>query len=422
MKKQAVLFLEPINHIFGVLHTAHQKGYAAISLNCLGIKASAPYAEAQDCISAEYRISSWTDKTAVMAAFEQICADFDVVGTYTGSEITLEYNAIFRQQLGLPTSTPETVVRNLNKLKVRRLLNDHGLSALQTVSMKEMATLQEWPFERSGFFKPNSGAGSANVWHCKTMDDLRNSIVKWHDRNRIQYQVLLDHIESTGEYFLEEAAPGKLFSVESIVVDGKVTVIGMTGRAVSARDSAIEMGCFFPFSSPFEKSIIEKVTRIHEVMEIKHGPTHAELIIDDKGNLELVEMNIRFAGYDMLSVVSYALQKDFSETLLALALGQLPDCNSFKPVVASGIAMVMPPSDLKIFESLDFPQDVVFTRLMKPLGEEIKSHDSQLDYVGSGVLLADNSEQLIEKLCAIRSNTTVNGKSIEHCQNNEIVI
>lgn len=345
MKKQAVLFLEPINHIFGVLLTAHKKGFAAISINSLGIKASSPYEEAQQSIAAEYKVPSWTDKESVMSVFEQICQDFEVVGTYAGSEITLEFNAIFRQKLGLCTSPPETVVRNLNKLKVRQLLIEQGLSALKAVSMDEAKQLTTWPFKGTCFFKPNSGAGSANVWHCKTLNDVEVCIARWDERNKIRYKVLLDHIESTGEFFLEEAAQGKLFSVESIVLNGKVSVIGMTGRALSARDSAIEMGCFFPYSNPFEQKIIEKVIRIHEVMGIEHGPTHTEMIIDDKGNIELVEMNLRFAGYDMLAVMSHALQSDFAEILLSLAMDQQPICGDFKPVSAAGLTMIMPPED-----------------------------------------------------------------------------
>lgn len=424
MKQQAIIILEPLNHMFKVLQTAHERGYVAISMNSLGANATPPYEAAQACVDAEYRVPSWTDRDAVLQVFERIKNDFDVVGTYASSEITLPLDAIFREQLGLPNSGVGTVVRNLDKLKVRSLLRENGLSNLRTLSMAEIQDLTEWPFPGStAFFKPNSGAGSANVWHCRNMDDVKKCLEKWSYKDEIPYSILLDLIDSTGQYFLEEAAIGKLFSVESLVVDGTVNVMGFTDRAVSARDAAIEMGLFFPYKNRFEQQIIDKISKIHQAMGIKHGPTHAEIIVDEKGNIELVEMNLRFAGYDMLAVVSHSLQQDVSELLVDLALGKQLKLELPEQIrKAAAISMVMPPLDIEVFDSISFPDSVHFSKVMKPLSHKVISHDSQLDYIGSCVFTAESYEDLLQKNEQIRKQIIVNGKSIEHCQNNEIQI
>lgn len=420
---QTILFFEPINHMYKVLISLAKRDYKIIAFHTMPINAVAPYEQANELIEQAIEIKSWYDFDALEKIVNDIQKDHDIKGIYAGAEITLPFEAYIKEKLGLPTNGYETTLRNLDKYRVRKTLAEKGLTQLACFSKSELEAMDSWPLQGAGFFKPANGAGSANVWRINSIEQLRKCQLQWNDKSNIMYDFLRDYMEKNDEYFLEQEAQGELMSVEVMTFEGQSQVLGMTSRSVASRDSAIEMGCSFPYEHKFKAQIIEKVLQYHQALDIKHGATHTEVIVDEDGNVELVEMNLRFAGYDMLYVISRAYDTDISQAIADLVVGQkprLPELSDVKKF--SGFLCIMPPDGLKTFDSIEFPEKIELSRVLKAVGHEFKSTDSQLDYVGSCIISADSYGALLDTAKEVRDGIKVNGKTFADDINAQVVL
>ena len=120
-------------------------------------------------------------------------------------------------------------------------------------------------------------------------------------------------------------------------------------------------------------------------------------------------MNLRFAGYDMLYVISRAYDQDISQAIADLVVGKKPQLpNEIKKI--SGFLCIMPPDGLVQFDSIEFPQQIELSRVLKPLGEPLKGTSSQLDYVGSCIISADSYPAFLDTARQVRAEIKVNGQ------------
>ena len=283
---KALLVLEPLNHIYGVINAAKARGLAVVVMHTLPLVAPVPFAYGADNIDLAIEIDGWHDVQALSNQLEEQAPWYEFVGTYTATEITLPLAAWVQQKFQLPGTPYKTLKRCLDKDRVRKTLHDRGLTELRSLDMEAIGQLEHWPFDGPGYFKPVNGSGSVNVKQVSTLSELKALISAWQDKSHIHFSVLRDYIERNNRYFLEEAAKGELLSVESFVQQGELSVLGMSSRAVLARDTAVEMGGSFPYEHPFKLQIIDKVRAIHKVLGITHGPTHTEVMVDDVGHVE----------------------------------------------------------------------------------------------------------------------------------------
>ncbi|MGL1958985.1 MAG: ATP-grasp domain-containing protein [Colwellia sp.] len=419
--QKAVLFFEPLNHMYKVLISISKRGYKVIALHTMPVKAVPPYEEADELIHSSIEINDWYDFKVLEHQISAIKEEFDICGIYAGAEITLSFEAYIKEKLSLPTSGYEITTRNLDKYQVRKRLKAHGLTKLACLSKQELMNLTEWPLSGAGFFKPTNGAGSVNVWRINSIDKLNECKSRWEDKSDIYYDFLKDYIEKSNEYFLEQEAEGDLFSVECMTFEEQTQVLGITSRSVLQRDPAIEMAMSFPFHHSFGEEIEVQVKQYIKVLGIKNGATHTEIIVDSDGNIELIEMNLRFAGSDMLYATSEAFNFDISEALADLVLGQKPKLPDTTTNFAS-LLLIMPPIELTHFNSIEFPESVKFSRLMKPLGKSIISTTNQIDYLGSCIITAPSYDELLKLSQHVRAEIKVNGQTIQHDTNSQIIL
>jgi biotin carboxylase len=224
--------------------------------------------------------------------------------------------------------------------------------------------------------------------------------------------------------FLEEEAAGELLSLEGYCYRGRYTPLGITDRAVLARDVAIEMGARFPCPHPRRDEIVQKVRAIHELLGVEHGATHTELIVPfGEGDIELVELNLRFAGGETLLQVDHAFEIQFEDDLLALAMGEAP-ATAEPPRTVRYVAEedFLAPAHIRRFESIDIPgDDVFFKKIIPKPGAELKSTNFQSDYIASLLVAADTYAGVLARVREIRAAVAINGHRLGDDPNNVVI-
>lgn len=408
------LVFEPTNHLWQVIPAADRHGYDVVVFHTLPILTSGPYAPGVASIALAHRMSGWDDVDDCLAEVLKVCAGRQVAGAYAAQEITLELEARVQEEFGLPTKGSAAVRELLNKATVRRRLRDAGLSRLRSFEQSELDQMRSWPVgDRALYFKPVHGAGSACVTRCRSLAEVKLAAVDWAAADERSLPVLGPYLDlNGGAFFLDEEATGELLSVEGYTYQGRFRSIGLTSRLVLKRNVAVEVGWTFPYQHPLGDEIVAAVTRMHEVLGVRHGPTHTEVMVSDDGDVELVEMNIRFTGTDSLAAINLSYGVMFEDDLVALATGAEPSLPLHRQCFASR-NHILAPTGLDRIETLEIPErDLAFLKVTRPPGSVLHSTDRQFDYIASFIVGGATHEEAVARAYDVRRRTLVNGRPI----------
>lgn len=422
--QECFIVLEPSNHLFKVAERAAARGLHVIVFHNMPLGASGEYRKGLEAIGEAHRIESWFDEAAALAQIEAVLDGRLLRGTYAGFESVLMIEADLRARYGLPTHGRELLGKLFNKRWVRTRLREQGLSALRDFDPRALLADSHWPLgERAGYLKPISGTGSIHVSRCAGLDDVRAGLAQW-DADAIAFRdIQRPHLRRGGGLFLEEEAEGELMSLEGWVYEGRYHVLGLTSRTVLARDPSIEMGATFPYEHRLRERIEEKIGAIHCALGLVHGATHTELMVGPDGGIELVELNVRFGGADLLLLINFALDQSAGEVLVDLGCGIEPE-----PVVRGqgGYAVMqqlLAPAGTTRLDAISLdPQLVIENKMLKPAGSAIASTDHQHDHVGAFIVLGDSYASSLEKARQVRATAAINGRSIAADPNNIVVL
>lgn len=430
------LVLEPGNHMYLVIEAARRRGLTVVVCHGQPVAPPAPFDQALASVSHFVQVDGWLDGQHAFETIVAWCGDRPVRGTYAGYEITLRTDARLRQHFGLPGSSPDKIAFLLDKLAVRTRLRDASLSKLRFVEDAALRGLSEWPFPgRAAFLKPVNGTGSVYVRRCTSLADVREHLAQWDGNGRPLKRFTTDHLKAGRGLVLEEEAVGELISVEGYCHRGTYVPLGITDRTVLARDIAIEMGNTFPCPHPRREEIFDKVRAIHACLEIDHGATHTELIVPargagegpgdgpgDDGDIELVELNARFAGGDILILIDHAFGIRFEDELVRLAMGEAPAALPAQPVRYVAGQDFLPPAHARQFDSIDIPgDDVLFKKLVIKLGTALSSTAFQSDHLAAFVVAADSYAGALARAGEIRAATAINGVLLGDDPNNVVI-
>ena len=416
--------LEPVNHLYKVIEAAKRRGYDILVIHSMDLGASGAYRAGFEAIDEAVRIPGWDDESAVVSLIETRLAGRRLVGTYAGIESSLPVEAMLRMHAGLPGHDVARLRQLLNKRWVRERLLEAGLTALRCFDPREVIVSGQFPADlASGFLKPICGTGSIHVTRCRSLDDLARGLDDWDRQLRRFRAVHLHHLALGGDLFLEEAAVGELMSLEGWVADGVYVPVGITSRTVLRRDESVEMGAVFPYAHPLHERIVAKIADIHAALGLRHGPTHTELIVSPSGEVELVELNVRFVGSDVLLLMNQALGLRVEDALCALACGEVPTGQDYTPRGFACLQLMLAPEGTEQLESVEIDTSLVddFT-LMKPIGFRFESTGFQQDQIARFLISDTSYDGVIRKAAQVRAGARINGLLLTDSPNNVVLL
>jgi hypothetical protein len=407
------VLLEMMNAMVLVAQEAKRRGFRVVALNRAPLTATGPFAVPPGVVDDLVPIRSWADDAELDAVFDDLAHGGPVVGTYAVFEAVLPHEARLRQRSGLPATPPEVVRAVLDKAQVRSVLRQQGLSRLASVSLDEALSWPAWQFDGAAVLKPANGTGSALCFVVGSMTEIRDAAEQVRAA-KVVNPLMRDYILAHGQFLLEEKAEGELLSVESLVLDGEVHVLGLTGRYVLAQDPVVEQGLFFPCHHPQRDAIVAASEAIHRSLGLVHGATHLEVMVDESGGVELIDFNPRFAGFASTVSFGEVFGFPFETVLTDVACGVRPDLGFVDgPTRFAAEMLVMPPQGTTELREVVFPADAVVPRLMKPLGERLTGRSDQLDAVGMFIVSGGSASGVHDRALQARRQVLVNGRPIE---------
>lgn len=83
MGLKAILFFEPVNHVYKVMLAAADMGYAVVVMHQMKLFAPKPYERSLESVAVDVEVDDWFDEEALLEQARRCTEGYDVQGTYT---------------------------------------------------------------------------------------------------------------------------------------------------------------------------------------------------------------------------------------------------------------------------------------------------------------------------------------------------
>lgn len=208
---------------------------------------------------------------------------FDAVVSF--SEKTLLLASLIGEKLQVTHNPVDCVLKSRNKQLFRETLK----GSIYELPVRSINTIEEAvPFldiHGKIIIKPICGSGSYGVYELRRGDDISN-------------------ITFDGTYVAEAYVEGQEFSVESLSLNGRHQVLGITKKYTTGTPNYIETGHDFParLTKELNKKIATAVEELLNILGHRWGPAHTEIKVNEK-YLHFIETQTRFGGDQIWEMV-----------------------------------------------------------------------------------------------------------------------
>jgi biotin carboxylase len=262
-----------------------------------------------ECLIADYRS---TENIFPLVAAAHACRPFAQV--YSSTEMGLVPAAKLNELLGLGGTSVKAVTTLKDKPLMRKKLQENNLSVVKFAigsSRSDLASFSS-SLSRPMIVKPVDSSGSFGVF----MLDYPNS--------ERAVQKLFDQLQACGlkEFLMEEFLVGNEISVESFSFEGRHILLACTQKFIA--DNFVEIGHVVPalLDPNTSRLLAELVPQFLDLMEIKDGPCHTEVMLTDHGPY-IIESHNRTGGDHIPQLVEMAVGVQLFELAFGWPIGRV---------------------------------------------------------------------------------------------------
>lgn len=316
--------------------------------------------------------------------------------------------ALASERLGLDHHPPSAAAATRDKLAMRRLLDRSEVPQpgyLPVPEGEEEAALGRAAHE-FGYplvLKPRTGSASQGVVRVDGPAD--------HDEARATVRRVADSLGESGPLVVEKLITGSEVALEGMVVGGDLTTLAVFDKPDTPT------GPTFPETllvtpSRHTAAELEELGRVvaaaTTALDLRHGPVHAEAIIDGRGHVHLLEVAARSIGGLCGRSLRFGLMNTSLEQLiLATALGRPP--TQHRQPGGSGV-MMLPVERAGVLEGVGGLEEarnmegIVEIDITIPPGTEVRplpDGDRYLGFVFGVGADAAEAEQRIRRAVAV---------------------
>lgn len=227
--------------------------------------------------------------------------------------VTVNYVA---EKMKLPGNSIASTGKCTNKHLMRQAFEANGDPSPKSFLIEADIDVKELNLKYPAIVKPTDRSGSRGIYKVNSAEEALT--------------VLKESVEESFEKkaLIEEFVEGQEYSVEHISYNGKHYFLALTQKYTTGAPHFIETGHLEP--APVTDALLEKVkqTISHALdsLDIKNGASHSEIKIDDKGNIQIIEIGARMGGDCIGSdLVKYSTGYDFVKMVIDVACGREPD-------------------------------------------------------------------------------------------------
>lgn len=297
-------------------------------------------------------------------------------------------------ELNLPGINYESAKLIKNKAAVRKCLydakaDDTGYS--YEINSIEEANLLRYQIKYPVMVKPCDGSGSRGTSRVDKSEDLVNAC-KFAMEGSITHRAVA-----------EPFVIGKEYGVESFVNNGKIYILAVMQKEMTAPPYYAELGHAIPSELNFEieNKVRNCVSKALIALKVNHGSVNMDLLINDKGDIHIIDVGARMGGNLIGShIVPLGTGIDYMTNMIKAALGDSVDFNpkSNPQAVASKILALSPGiiKELPNFEKISMDNNVIIEHHLN-VGDRINEYHTNLDGCGYVIATNDNIVNAIKK-------------------------
>ncbi|WP_330455713.1 ATP-grasp domain-containing protein [Streptomyces sp. NBC_00820] len=236
-------------------------------------------------------------------------APFD--GVLSFAEQHLLTAARIGERLGLAHNPLPAVRDSRDKLRMRALLDEHGLRSVPYRACGSLADAVRFQAGSGApvVLKPAAGSGSRGVRLAEGPDGLAAA---WEHASA-----------GGGAVIAEEYVPGQEVSVETLTLDGRHEVLAVTEKATTGSPAFVETGHRLPapLGPAVHEAVTSATTAVLDALGQRWGPAHTEFRIREDGTPVVIETQTRFGGDQIWQMVELVTGVRLAAATAAAMLG-----------------------------------------------------------------------------------------------------
>jgi len=295
--EQVIAVCDPVSTGGAIAAELSRRGYLMIKVWTLAVTE-----EFKDHVPSVAKEMPWLGEVSEKATLEDTCAEIsaivgerELVGVIVGGETGVVLADELSEAFNLRTNGTACRGRR-NKSEQQKLVKAAGLRSTREASgtvLSDVRTfLQKEPMPC--IVKPTESCGSDGVKKCNTVEEAE-----------AHFDLLMRSQKKAGAQdcavICQEFLAGKEYVVDHVSRDGKhkcVMVWVYDKRPTNGGEFVYYNMLPVESSDPVAQTLIAYTHGVIDALDIKHGPTHAEVMMTHDGTPCLVEMNCRAHGWD----------------------------------------------------------------------------------------------------------------------------
>jgi len=297
VRQQVVAVCDPVSTGGSIAAELANRGYLMLKVWTLAVTD-----EFKDHVPSVAKTMDWLGEISEKAHLEETCAnisavvgDRDLVGVIVGGETGVILADELSEAFGLRTNGTACKGRR-NKSEQQKLVKGANLRSTREASGIELAHVREFLQNEPMpcIVKPTESCGSDGVKKCNTIEEAEAHFeLLMHSQKKAGAQdcaVICQEFLAGEEYVVDHVSRDGVHKTVMVWVYDKRPTNG--GEFVYYNMLPVES------SDPVAQTLIAYTRGVIDALDIKNGPTHAEVMMTADGSPCLVEMNCRAHGWD----------------------------------------------------------------------------------------------------------------------------
>lgn len=306
--------------------------------------------------------------------------------------------ATVAKEMNLVGISVDTSLKATNKAIMRVCLKENGVPVPDFYKVSSFEEYKEAvrKFTKPFVVKPADSSGSRGIYLIDNLEDtelINNAYTYSHEFSRC------------GDVVVEEYMRGKEVSVETLSVNGEVTVLQITDKLTTGAPYFVEMGHSQPtkHSPEIAKRISQVAVAAVKAIGIENGPSHTEIMVTEDGP-KIVEIGARMGGDCITThLVPLSTGIDMVKNTINIALGEPTD---LEPNLNKGSAIryfnvakgtIKSIDGVAEAEKIDGVKQISFVKTIGDSVTEINSSGARVGFVIAQADSADDAVAICEK-------------------------
>ena len=345
----------------------------------------------------KHAVINIVDEKACLAYAKQEQVDGVLTAATDYGVLTAAYIA---QEMQLPGLRYEVAQLIKNKYRVRKRLyecrvddTEQAYEVDRNTDLEELSRKLQFPV----MVKPCDGSGSRGASRVNAPEQFANACEA----------AMASSITHRAE--VETFIVGKEYGAESLVINGKIHVLGIMRKWMTQPPYYAELGHAIPTDLPaeVEERARKCVENAIKALGVNHGSVNMDMLITAEGTIHIIDVGARMGG-NMIGpcVIPYGTGIPYVENMIRVAVGDPVDLT---PKAHTAVATRLLAFDTGIvkqlpdFEKLEKENNVEIYHHLE-LGQQVNEYHTNLDGCGYIVARADGIDQATHNAEAVLEN------------------